>query len=156
MTQDDKNFLNLAGEFLVAGELSRRQIPCSVTYGYSKKADVLALNDETGRVLRIEVKTTPRQEFIVGAKALDESYCSASRFWILVHLPENDTLAPRYFILSSHELNKKAVAHFDKYKAGFRSKNNREFTGAGVHKLAIEEVLGCEGNWDKISQALRA
>jgi len=38
----DKNTSHLAGEFLVAGELSRRGYPVSITMGNAKSIDILA------------------------------------------------------------------------------------------------------------------
>jgi len=58
MPQEDKAFLNLAGEFAVASELNRRRVLASVTYGASKCADVFALSPDMTRVVRIEVKAT--------------------------------------------------------------------------------------------------
>ena len=36
VSQDDKNFMSMAGEFLVAAELNRRRILSAVTYGLRK------------------------------------------------------------------------------------------------------------------------
>ncbi len=60
MANDTKVFTNLAGEFLVAAELNRRHILCSVTYGAAKSADVFAFSDDSGRVVRVEVKSTDK------------------------------------------------------------------------------------------------
>ncbi len=114
MPQEEKQFLNLCGEFLVAGELNRRKVACSVTYGFSKKADVIAFSESGKCVLRIEVKTTNRPEFIVGAKALDVSHVSEEMFWVLVHVPIDDQTPPRYFVLRSAEMQRRASAHFQR------------------------------------------
>jgi hypothetical protein len=42
--QKRKYMLGLSGEFLVAGELLRREISAAVTYGNAKKADVIAVS----------------------------------------------------------------------------------------------------------------
>jgi hypothetical protein len=147
MTQEEKHFLNLAGEFLVAGELNRRHIMCSVTYGFSKQADVIALGRKTRKTAWIEVKTTNRQEFIVGNKALDEGFVSPDTFWVLVHLVDDNRQPPRYFVLSSDELHKRATSHFESYNAQYRQRHGHDYDQPGVPKIGIQEVSDCESNW---------
>lgn len=45
MSQDEKIFLNMAGEFAVASELNRRQVLASVTYGSPKVPTFLQLTE---------------------------------------------------------------------------------------------------------------
>jgi hypothetical protein len=54
--QEQKYMLSLAGEFLVAGELLRRNMTAAVTYGNAKRADVVAVSGRSA--VPIEVKTT--------------------------------------------------------------------------------------------------
>ena len=49
-----KNTTHLAGEFLVAGELSRRGYPVSITMGNAKSVDIYA--DTTAGVIRVDAK----------------------------------------------------------------------------------------------------
>ena len=49
-----KNTTHLAGEFLVAGELSRRGYPVSITMGNAKSVDIYA--DTTAGVVRVDAK----------------------------------------------------------------------------------------------------
>ena len=154
MTQDEKHFLNLAGEFLVAGELNRRRIMCSVTYGFSKQADVIAMGMKSRRAVWIEVKTTHKMQFVVGAKALDKKFVSPDKFWVLVHLPDDEEQPPRYFVLSSGELNKRTVQRSERYNEGYRKRHGRDYDKRGVPKLSIKEVEDCESQWDVIASSL--
>jgi predicted AAA+ superfamily ATPase len=79
--QKRKYMLGLSGEFLVAGELLRREISAAVTYGNAKKADVIAVNGKIA--LPIEVKTTQEQKWVVGGKMPE----SNDSIWVLVYLP---------------------------------------------------------------------
>jgi hypothetical protein len=156
MTQEEKHFLNLAGEFLVAGELNRHSIMCSVTYGFSKQADVIALGrDNSRKSIWIEVKTTRRHEFVVGTKSLDKNYVSPNTYWVLVHLPEDDSKPPRYFILSSELLYERSTKHFAEYNTKYRERHGHDYDKPGVHKLSIAEVEDCEAEWDQIKEALK-
>src|SRR2546425_3190029 len=87
MAQQDKVFLNLAGEFAVASELNRRRVLASVTYGASKSADVFAMNPDMTRIVRVEVKTTDKHKWPVGEKATQVTPHSSDVFWVLVQLP---------------------------------------------------------------------
>jgi len=51
------NTLGLAAEFAVASELCRRDIYAQLTLGHLKRTDLLILNEETSRMLRVEVKS---------------------------------------------------------------------------------------------------
>lgn len=155
MTQEEKHFLNLAGEFLVAGELNRRSVACSVTYGFSKQADIIAFADDRRRTIWIEVKTTSKQEFIVGAKALATTLVSPDVFWVLVHVPEDTTKPPRYFVLTSAELCKRASAKFKEYNDRYREKHGHDYSKPGVHKLALSDVTDCESLWDVLIKELK-
>jgi len=155
MTQDEKHFLNLAGEFLVAGELNRRRIMCSVTYGFSKQADVIAMGMKSRRSVWIEVKTTHKMQFVLGSKALDKKYVSPDSLWVLVHLPDDDEEPPRYFVLSSAELHKRAMRLHRQYNAKYRKKHGHDYDKPGVPKISIKEIEDCESKWDEIANAVK-
>ena len=155
MTQEDKHFLNLAGEFLVAGELNRRSVYCSVTYGFSKQADIIAFANDRRRTVWIEVKTTSKVEFIVGPKALDTTLISSDVFWVLVYVPEDKAKSPQYFVLTSAELCKRASAKFKQYNDGYRQRHGHDYDKPGVHKLALEDVSDCESCWDVLINELK-
>ena len=50
----NKNTTHLSGEFLVAGELSRRGYPVSITMGNAKSVDIYA--ESSAGVLKIDAK----------------------------------------------------------------------------------------------------
>jgi hypothetical protein len=52
------NYVALAGEFFVLGELALRRLDGTLTLGHSKEVDILVLNRRTGRTFKAEVKTT--------------------------------------------------------------------------------------------------
>jgi hypothetical protein len=91
--------LSLSGEFLVAGELLRREISAAVTYGNAKKADVIAVNGKIA--LPIEVKTTQEPKWVVGGKVPEPN----DSIWILVYLPRDDLQPAEFFVLKSLELH---------------------------------------------------
>lgn len=151
-TQDDKNFLNMAGEFAVASELNRRQILASVTYGNAKAADVFALGD-AGTYVRIEVKTTSARKWLVGKKATRPEEAKGV-LWVLVYMPEPGN-APQFFILTPQELYDIWHADATKYESAFLAKHGHNFEEVGVPNVRQDDVLTFEGAWDKIVNCLR-
>src|SRR5665647_1187676 len=53
----DKNSISLAGEFAVLSQLALRRYDANMTLGRTKGVDILVSNPETGRMLKLEVKT---------------------------------------------------------------------------------------------------
>ncbi len=97
----------VAGEYLVAGELSRRGYIASITLRNTKGVDILASNSEASRTVGIQVKTNQgKQKFwLLNQKA--ETYHADNLFYVFVNLNNGD--APDYFIVPS-----KTVASFAK------------------------------------------
>ena len=144
--QSRKQSLGLAGEFLVAGELQRRGIMASVTYGNAKRADVVALSPLLTSAVVVEVKSTSSPKWVLGNSLPDKS----EKLWVLVHLPELQTESPRYFIVYSHELNLVLAPIDEKYRSNFLKKHNKAFAGKGVYSFNLKQAEPFEGKWEKI------
>jgi hypothetical protein len=158
--------LNLAGEFLVAAELNRRQILCSVTYGASKSADVFAFGESTDRLLRIEVKTTNKSKWPVGERGMKASSGKSSRLWVLVHLPpplessgEDDRRrgqhAPRFFVLTATEVESLARAGHDEYSRQYQERHGVPYSQVGVPVITLDQAGEHEARWDKVRNAIQ-
>jgi len=161
MSQEEKSFLNLAGEFAVASELNRRHLIASVTYGASKSADVFVLSSDMSKIARIEVKATDKEKWPIGDRATILTPKSAGIFWVLVKFPcplsvspEDDCQrgkhAPRFFVLTAKELHEVWKRGADEYCARYRHKNGKDFIGRGVPNVAIKDVLCFEAKWERI------
>lgn len=139
----------LAGEFLVTGELLRRGIMATVTYGNAKKADVIAINGT--KAASLEVKSTSQTKWVLGSKLPAED----SNLWILVYLPEIETISPEYFVLTSTELRNLVLPQHETFNNRYRERHGKEFSGRGVvsveRKLLDDTHLGA---WMKIRNAL--
>ncbi len=75
-----KNTSHLAGEFLVAGELSRRGYPVSITMGNAKSVDIYA--DSKKGVIRIDAKAGRAK----GNWPIKENSVKEDSWYIFVHL----------------------------------------------------------------------
>ncbi len=148
--QSRKHAIGIAGEFLVAGELLRRGIMASVTYGNAKKADVIASNESLA--VPIEVKSTSAGKWVLGA--LPEA---STRVWVLVHLPADVAQSPEYFVLTSKELRDIVIPNHEAYCRKYLEKHGKLFHGNGVSSITRAEIPeGCRGAWDTIVHLLQA
>ena len=97
-----KNTTHLAGEFLVAGELSRRGYPVSITMGNAKSVDIYA--ESASGVLKIDAKAGRAK----GNWPIKKVAVQDDVFYIFVHLQSDkqieSSLPPEYFIVSGSEI----------------------------------------------------
>ena len=98
----DKNTSHLAGEFLVAGELSRRGLGVSITFGNAKSVDIFA--QSTKAIYRIDAKA-------VRAKTnwpLNQSSVDKNLIYVFVYLGTEQAInknePPEYFIVPGSAL----------------------------------------------------
>jgi len=166
MSQDDKVFLNLAGEFAVASELNRRRILASVTYGASKSADIFALNRDMTRIVRIEVKTTQKGKWPIGVKATKPTPASADVIWVLVQMPDplvgsttdhaqRGAHALRFFFLTAEEIYEAYKGPADRFNAGYQVRHGKPFDESrGVPNVRLQDVENFEGQWEKVVSRL--
>jgi hypothetical protein len=140
--QKRKYMLSLSGEFLVAGELLRRNISAAVTYGNAKKADVVAVSGNTAS--SIEVKTTQKTKWVIGARVpeLDDS------IWILVYLPSDEREPAEFYISTSFELNAILKPREDAWLKKSREKHGRPMRG--VYLVHRDEIKNHKGAWQKL------
>jgi hypothetical protein len=142
--QERKHALNVAGEFFVAAELTRRGVMASVTYGNAKKADVVAISRQQSFAIVIEVKTTDKEEWVLGSKIPEAS----DDLWILVQVP--DSQPPRYFVATAAELHDAVMRRHEAYLAKYRAKHNKEYPGNGVETVKMSEAKDFEAKWEKV------
>jgi len=91
----------IAGEYFVAGELSRRGHIASITLRNTKGVDILCSNIDTTKTVGIQVKTNKgsKRSWILNKKA--EGYYAANLFYVFVNL-NNDKQNPDYFIVPTN------------------------------------------------------
>lgn len=153
MSQEEKEFLNLAGEFHVAGELARNRIRASITYGNSKSADIFAYSELKNRFAKIEVKATEKNKVIVGDRALGKNARQKNEFWVLVAMGSG---IPEYYVLSSREIFLETKTEFDVYNSRYKERHGKNYTKQGVNKVAFEKLGKYKNEWGKIKNFLDA
>ena len=137
-----KNTAALAGEFLVAGELSGKGYPVSITMGNAKAIDIYA-TAQNAVTIRVDVKASRyKTSWPVGR--VEESL-----YYIFVSLQTEDETSkntpPEYFIISGKEiLDKKLLTEWEnmsgiKYTA-LNTKTTRD----------DKEEWDCKERWGKL------
>ena len=115
----DKNTSHLAGEFLVAGELSRRGYPVSITIGNAKSIDIYANARE--RVIKVDAKAGRRKGNWPIAK---NSVINKDVYYIFVYLQDENkiknNIAPEYFVVSGKEIISKNLVKIWGTRRGIR------------------------------------
>src|SRR6266404_4285442 len=127
--QQQKYMMGLSGEFLVAGELLRRGIRASITFGNSKKADVIAVRGDSA--ILIEVKTTRQAKWVVGSKVPEPN----DAIWIFVLLPLDSKAHPEFFLLTGKKLHAILQPRHEKYV-----RDHPDFKGPGVESITFQDI----------------
>lgn len=92
--------VGVAGEYLVAGELSLRGYIASITLRNSRGIDIIASNSEGTKSVSIQVKTNSSGggKWILNQNA--ETYFSPNHYYIFVSL-EKVGLRPKFYVVPS-------------------------------------------------------
>ena len=101
----ESNLVGVAGEYLVAGELSRRGFIASITLRNSRGIDIIASNSDGSKSVSIQVKTNSDggSSWILNKKS--EEYFSDNHFYVFVALgPINER--PKFHIVPSEIVSK--------------------------------------------------
>jgi hypothetical protein len=96
----------IAGEYLVAAELSRRGYIASITLRNTAGVDILCSNKNASKTVAIQVKTNQgeKKRWVLNSKV--ETFFSRSHFYILVSLSPTSG-QPEFHIVPSTILSKK-------------------------------------------------
>ena len=140
--------VGVAGEYFVAGELSRRGYIASITLRNTKGVDILASNQEATRQVGIQVKTNrhDKPEWILSQKA--ESYYADNLFYVFVCL-KGDRLRPDFYVVPSKVVAEHTRTKHKEWleapgKKGQRRKDSsiRKFRDPDGQFLERWEILG--------------
>lgn len=123
----NKNSVSLAGEFAVLSQLALRGFDANITLGHTKGVDILVSDSQSGRMLRLEVKTSYLSTRASGGSSKlfgnyehawmmsdkHETLTASNLFYAFVNISK-DTKHFRYFIVPSAVVAK-YVAEQHKY-----------------------------------------
>ena len=123
----NRNTSHLAGEFLVAGELSRRGYAVSITMGNAKAVDIHADTSERGTI-KIDAKAGRAK----GNWPIAKSSVQEDLYYVFVHLQTKNKIErnpPEYFVASGKEILSKDLIKTWKTRQGipYKTLNAREY-----------------------------
>jgi hypothetical protein len=146
-TQTEKYHLAMSGEYFVAAQLQRIGIAAAVTYGNAKSADVVAFSKNTDRAVVIEVKSSRRGRWPVGSRVPKPS----AQPWVFVLVPETETEAPEFYVLSQKQLHDVLAPIEQEYMAKYEEKHGEVYGDKPGIAAATEVLLDPYlNNWEAI------
>ena len=123
-----RNTTHLAGEFLVAGELSRRGYPVSITMGNAKSVDIYA-EGPNGVPLKVDAKAgRTKTNWPISERSVRDDV-----YYVFVYLGADDQIhscqSPEYFVATGRELIKNGLISNWESRQGvcYRGLNNSDY-----------------------------
>jgi len=115
----DRQLVGVAGEYLVAGELTLRGILASITLRNSRGVDIIASNAEATKTISIQVKTNSdgKNQWIVSKKA--EDLFSKNHFYVFVSIRRLEE-RPLFYIVPSNVVAKYVSSNHSRWLEGER------------------------------------
>ncbi|MDP3696553.1 MAG: hypothetical protein Q8R55_00805 [Candidatus Taylorbacteria bacterium] len=158
----NKNAQSLAGEFAVLSQLALREMDANMTLGYTKNVDILVSNPKTGRMYKLEVKTSrnkPTRTRLFG-NTLDwqmskkhENIMDRDLFYCFVNISGEGNVF-RFFVVPSTVVAryvKEQHQYYLKDKSSRKDTDRREFRLLITNEPNIfpsEQLNKWENNWD--------
>nr|MBO6295102.1 hypothetical protein [Schwartzia sp. (in: firmicutes)] len=140
--QEKKYALSLAGEFAVCAELLKRNVPCNLTFGNAKAADIILLGQgKERRAWIVEVKTTDSTKFVTNFFQKYPTPQSGPHpdFWVLVRFDRE--LASHFYIMTHSEMAKAQMR---------RNKMKKWASVVGLDNVLLAQIEQHENKWDTI------
>lgn len=142
-SKEEKDFLNLAGEYGVCSELQKRGISASITYGSAKAADIIITRNSRAWV--IEVKTTKDKKTVTGFfQKFGTPETPHPDFWVIVHI-DPQSLQSNFYVLTHKEMAKEQM---------IVNKMTEWVKINGVDNIQLAQLEKYKGKWDTISNLL--
>lgn len=153
--EQPKRMLSLSGEFLVAGELLRREMPASISIGEDRSLTVILRNGD--KLCPVSVITTRDESWVI-RNSKDPSQLAL----VLVHLPRDRSQSPEFFIFHNEDIVElervQCASRIDappirrsKYAPYSPTESKPQFSSISVSR---EEAEPHRGAWDKITSGL--
>ena len=136
--------IGVAGEYLVAGELSRKGYIASITRRNSKGVDILVSNQEAKKTRGIQVKSNrgSRRAWVLNQKA--ENYFAPNLYYVFVNLNSGES-ADFYIVPSKVVAKFIKKEHSDWLKARGKKGQKHHDNPMRIFKDKDEEYLN---RWD--------
>lgn len=144
----ESTLVGVAGEYLVAAELSLRGYIASITLRNSRGIDIIASRADGTKSVSVQVKTSKgkKPSWILSKKS--EGFCSKSHFYVFVLLKTLGT-RPDFFVVPSIDVSKYISTTHREWLKGLKrdgterqDSNMRKFDDSEGQYLERWEILG--------------
>ena len=142
--------VGVAGEYLVAAELSLRGYLAAITLRNSRGIDIIASNSDGSKSVSIQVKTSKggSASWILTKKS--EEFHSANHFYVFVALCKQGG-RPSYHIVQSTEVARQISEGHRKWKASLK-RDGSPRKDSNMRKF--QDLAGChKERWDRLGLA---
>lgn len=136
-----------AGEYFVAAELNRRGLDAVTFTGNMPDKDIVAIDSRQSRTVFIQVKTRVKGNWHTKAS----EGCVPGRpdfFWVFVHIPETESVHPRFWVVPDKWLRKNIREVHDEYMIGWRDKHGNDKIRVDHHSISEKRLRHWEERWD--------
>ena len=135
-----------AGEFFVAGELTRRGFTVALPTTKVENIDILAMDPRTMKTFSIQVKTNKKGDAHWLLSQKNDTLQSSTMFYVFVDL--NETSSPRYHIVPSSIVAKDVSTRHREWLAA-PGKNGKKHKDSSMRQF-VDKDNQYEGHWDLI------
>ena len=137
MDKLESNLVGVAGEYLVAGELSRRGYIASITLRNSRGIDIIASSADSEKSVNIQVKTNSSgaKQWMLNKKA--ETYKSDNHYYIFVIL-NKPSQRPDFYIVPSTIVAETITREHAEWLRG-KSKNGKARNDTNIRQFADKD-----------------
>lgn len=137
----ESTLVGVAGEYLVAGELTMRGYLASITLRNSRGVDILASNSDASRAISVQVKSNKSGKPVWLLSKKSETFYADNHFYVFVALNQLGS-RPNYHIVPSMEVAKQISKGHAEWLQGIKKdgtprndSNMRQFIDeAGIYK----------------------
>ena len=143
----ENTLVGVAGEYLVAGELSLRGYVASITLRNSRGIDIIATNKDATKSISIQVKTNSSGKAVWLLSPKSEKLFSENHFYVFVALTTIGN-RPHYYIVPSKKVAKLASSRHRKWLSGLKS-DGGERKDSEIRKF-IDDTSTYLERWDLI------
>lgn len=148
MNKLESQLVGVAGEYLVAGELTLRGYLASITLRNSKGVDIIASNSDATKSISIQVKTNSDggNSWILNKKS--ENYFADSHFYVFVAIKEVGT-RPSFFIVPSKIVAQSITSSHSQWLQG-KKNDGTERKDTNMRKFSDKENIYLE-KWNELT-----
>lgn len=140
--------VGVAGEYLVAGELSLRGYLAGVTLRNTKETDIIASTNDGTRAVNIQVKSNQngKDEWMLskGAEAFSHPNC----FYVFVAFKELGERA-RFFIVPSHVVSESITRYHKEWLKG-KKPNGDKRKDTAMRRFKLPKMSDYEDSWETL------